>query len=193
MAIQIFDNFLAAESHKALAAYLRGPGWAYGAYSDSQPGGARYWYKHFAGLFQSVEEQADGAAVEAELEAFPPIAGMWAALRQTVLKDHDLIRSYANGYPYGADGGVHLDADVPGHLTALYFGHARWEPDWGGETVFFDAERRDVIGSAYARPNRLLLFPGDVPHVARGVSRTCQELRITLMFKVRQRGSGAGR
>jgi SM-20-related protein len=38
-----------------------------------------------------------------------------------------------------------------------------------------------------------VVFPGLIPHVARGVSRTCPMLRITLMFKTRLvlRGSPA--
>jgi len=183
--VRVIDNFLAAESHQKMASYLRGPGWAYGSYSDPSPGAPRYWYKHFAGLVNSAAEDASVGTIEGELANAPPIAAMWAAIRANVLPEHELLRCYANGYPYGADGGVHLDADVPGHVTALYFGHARWEPNWGGETVFFDSERQDVVATAYARPNRLVVFPGDLPHVARGVSRICPELRITLMFKAR--------
>ncbi|MFD1613155.1 2OG-Fe(II) oxygenase [Sphingomonas tabacisoli] len=185
MSVRVIENFLAPESHEQISAYLRGPGWAYGAYSDSNAPGIRYWYKHFAGMVRRADEDASQGA-EQQLAAFPPIAAMWAAIRDGILPGHELIRSYANGYPYGADGGVHLDADVPGHLTALYFAHPRWEPNWGGETVFFDREQKDVVATAYARPNRLVIFPGDLPHVARGVSRSCEELRITLMFKVRE-------
>jgi SM-20-related protein len=190
MSVRVVDQFLAPQSHEQVSAYLRGPGWAYGAFSDPDSKGVRYWYKHFAGLVLKAEESGnDPESAEAQLAAFPPVAAMWDAIRRAFLPNHELIRSYANGYPYGADGGVHLDADVPGHVTALYFAHPRWEPNWGGETVFFDRERQDVVATAYARPNRLVLFPGDLPHVARGVSRACEELRITLMFKARERSA----
>ena len=192
MSVHVFENALTPESHAQMSAYLRGPGWAYGAYSDAETRGVRYWYKHFAGMALRADEVSDAASAEAELAAFPPIAAMWSAIRNRYMPDCELIRSYANGYPYGADGGVHLDADVADHLTALYFAHPRWEPNWGGETVFFDRDLKDIVATAYARPNRLVIFPGDLPHVARGVSRACEELRITLMFKAR-RHVAAGR
>jgi SM-20-related protein len=94
-----------------------------------------------------------------------------------------LMRCYANGYPSGAEGGVHLDSLEPNHFTAIYYPHPAWDPDWGGETVLFNNDRSDIVASVYPRPNRLVIFRGNVPHVARGVTRRCQELRITLMFK----------
>ncbi|MGH7016591.1 MAG: hypothetical protein ACRED8_05840, partial [Caulobacteraceae bacterium] len=94
-----------------------------------------------------------------------------------------LTRCYANGYPSGAEGGVHLDSNLPTHFTAIYYPHLAWNPNWAGETLFFDAEGADVIAAVYPRPNRLAVFPGVIPHVARAVSRACPELRITLMFK----------
>ena len=65
-----------------------------------------------------------------------------------------------------------------------------WHPNYAGETVFFNDEGTDIIGTVYPRPNRMVLFSGSIPHVARGVSRVCPELRITLMFKTR--GPAAG-
>ena len=53
----------------------------------------------------------------------------------------------------------------------------------GGETVFFNREKTDIIACVYPKPNRLVIFRGNFPHVARGVSRTCPALRIALMFK----------
>jgi SM-20-related protein len=49
--------------------------------------------------------------------------------------------------------------------------------------VFFTQDGSDILASIYPKPNRLIVFPGAIPHVARGISRTCPKLRITLMFK----------
>jgi SM-20-related protein len=56
-----------------------------------------------------------------------------------------------------------------------------------GETVFFNQEETDIIASIYPKPNRLVMFQGTIPHTARGVSRICPVLRITLMFKTELR------
>jgi SM-20-related protein len=41
----------------------------------------------------------------------------------------------------------------------------------------------DIVSAVYPKPNRFVVFSGNIPHVARGVSRTCPKLRITLMYK----------
>ncbi|MGH6987287.1 MAG: hypothetical protein ACRED9_10680 [Caulobacteraceae bacterium] len=180
----IFDEVLEEGAQRELLAFLKGPGWAYGAYSDPSPGASRYWCKHFAGIVRDGAEPLVPEAFAAQLtSSAPPVAGLWRKLEAGILAGHRLTRCYANGYPSGAEGGVHLDSNLPTHFTAIYYPHLAWSPNWAGETLFFDAEGADVIAAVYPRPNRLVLFPGVIPHVARAVSRACPELRITLMFK----------
>jgi SM-20-related protein len=50
--------------------------------------------------------------------------------------------------------------------------------------LFFNELGDDVLCAVYPKPNRLVSFPGEIPHVARGISHMCPLLRITLMFKV---------
>jgi SM-20-related protein len=76
-----------------------------------------------------------------------------------------------------------LDSSVPTHFTLVYYPHLSGHPNYGGETVFFDPSGSDIIAAVYPRPKRLVAFPGTMPHVARGVSRKCPDLRVTLMFK----------
>ena len=108
---------------------------------------------------------------------------MWATLSSTILSGHKLTRCYANGYPSGCEGGLHQDSMIATHFTCIYYPHAEWHPNFAGETVFFTQDGSDILASIYPKPNRLIVFPGAIPHVARGISRTCPKLRITLMFK----------
>jgi SM-20-related protein len=85
--------------------------------------------------------------------------------------------------PAGAEGGLHMDSNVDTHLTSIYYPHPRWHPSLGGETLFFNKDGTDVIGAVYPKPNRLAVFPGTIPHVARPMSAKAKDLRITLMFK----------
>ncbi len=180
--IFVFDNFLADPDRQVLYNFLRGPGWAFGAHSDNAPEASRYWYKHFAGYERDGEDR-DVDAIAGELKTVPLVGTMWRRLTETYLRGHTLMRSYANGYPSGAEGALHLDSLEPNHFTTIYYPHAAWDPNFAGETVFFNRDRTDIIASVYPKPNRLLVFRGDIPHVARGVSRRCNDLRITLMFK----------
>lgn len=186
--IRVFDDLLPPDDRKPLLAFLKGPGWSYGAFSDSTPGAPRYWYKHFAGLVRDGPEPSDPLAYEAELGAYAPmVAQLWQKLKAGLLVGHALTRCYANGYPYGSDGGLHYDSNVDTHFTCIYYPHLVWHPNWSGETVFFNQAGDEIIASVYPRPNRLVVFPGNVAHIARGVARVCPEMRITLMFKTMMR------
>ncbi len=181
--VRLFDGLLAPDDQKALLTFLKGPGWAFGAFSDPTPGAGRYWYKHFAGLRRDGPEPTDPDRFEAELASAPLVAGLWRALKAGPLRGHALTRCYANGYPYGSEGGLHHDSNMSHHFTAIFYPHLSWHPNWAGETVFFNASGDEILASVYPRPNRLAVFPGTLAHLARGVSRVCPEMRITLMFK----------
>jgi SM-20-related protein len=188
--IAIYDDFLTSKDQQEVFEFLSGPGWAFGAFSDPAPGAPRYWFKHFAGIVRDGRETSDPIEFERQLSRnAPPVAKMWAGLRSGVLSGHVLSRSYANGYPSGAEGGLHMDSNIAEHFTTIYYPHTAWHPNFAGETLFFNKDGSDIIAAVYPRPNRLVVFPGVIPHVARGVSRACQHLRITLMFKTALEGS----
>jgi len=182
--LQVHDRFLPRDVQERVLALLKAPGWAFGAFSDAAPEASRYWYKHFAGYVKTGLEERDPAQIEAELRANAPLIGeVWSRIKASVLPGHELTRCYANGYPAGAEGGLHVDSNIPTHFTAIYYPHLSWRPNDAGETLLFNQAGDEIIAAIYPRPNRLAAFPGVIPHVARGVSRTCTQLRITLMFK----------
>jgi SM-20-related protein len=185
--IAIHDDVLSPGAQQAMLSFLQGPGWGFGAFSDPAPEASRYWYKHFAGYVKTGQEDHASDQIEGELERSAPLAAaMWRRIQSTILPGHRLARCYANGYPFGAEGGLHMDSNIPSHYTALYYPHLAWHPNYSGETVFFNAMGTEIIASVYPRPNRLVVFAGTIPHVARAISRKCPELRITLMFKTTQ-------
>jgi SM-20-related protein len=190
--ISVSDNVLPAEEQQAVFEFLKGPGWAFGGFSDKE--GARYFYKHFAGYHADPNAEAGPARFEQELLAASPlIAGVWERLRSGLLKGHALSRCYANGMPNGTDGSLHLDSNIDSHLTTIYYPHLSWHPNFAGETVFFDKSGSDIVASVYPRPNRIVMFSGTIPHVARATSRKGPDLRITLMFKTMPLADAAAR
>ena len=126
----------------------------------------------------------DSAAFERDLTRNAPIVStLWQALKAGVMRGHALTRCYANGYPVGAEAVDHAQRfGFPG----IYYPNLDWDPNYAGETVFFTADGSDIIRSVYPRPNRLVIFPGTIPHVARALTSRCPHLRITLMFKTMQ-------
>jgi SM-20-related protein len=185
--ISVHDNFLSKSEQAELFSFLSGPGWAFGAYSDPNPGSSRYWYKHFAGIVRDEREKIETGRFEGQLaQSVPLISKMWCLLRSNLLREHMLLRCYANGYPSGSEGGVHIDSNLHGDFTSIYYPHESWNANFGGETIFFNGNGNDILKAVFPKPNRLVVFPGLIPHVARGVSRSCPVLRITLMFKTRR-------
>lgn len=182
--IHLHDDILEPRLLADVQACLKDMSWKFGSMSYKAPGGYAYWYSHFAGTDFPENETSDCSDVLSH-EA-PVIGKMWKFLSGSVLDGHTLIRCYANGYPYGCEGLVHLDAKNPDDYTALFYPQA-WEPNWAGETVFLTRQQpMDVITATMPRANRLVVFQGNVPHVARGISRMCPLLRITLMFKTKR-------
>lgn len=179
----MYDDLLVPHWHKKIYGFLQQPGWETGWKSNARnPQAPTFLHKHFAGSRKSDHEGEEQYDCGDEL--VEPLSLFWAWLMDNgPMRDHTLVRCYANGYPYGSDGTLHTDSKDPRSFTAIYYPHDRWSPNWGGETVFFNREETDVVFVAYPRPNRLVVFPGTIPHVARGVSRICPVMRITLMFK----------
>lgn len=190
--IVVLDKVLGEERRAEILAFLDRPGWQHGAYSSPDIAMPRYFYKHFAGYAKSAQEDRDAAAIAAELDETAPIlAALWRDLLRKPLRNQLLSRCYANAMPAGVGGGVHLDSDCRDHLTAIYYPQPGWQADHGGETLFFNRSASEVIKAVVPKPDRLVIFPGTIPHVARPFYGPGHQQRITLMFKTLGRATGA--
>lgn len=183
--IKYYDNTLKEEYRKWVYDFLSSPGWKWGWQSSPKTDAYSFWHKHFAGHEIPDHDNPDApydCASELEKNSLL-LYRFWLYLESGILKGHTLVRCYANGQPYGSEGTLHTDSVSNTSFTTIYYPHEKWYPNWGGETVFFNDEKTDIIASIYPKPNRLITFEGTIPHVARSVSRVCPMLRITLMFK----------
>jgi SM-20-related protein len=182
--IHVFDNVMDSFSHEKTWEFLTGPGWSYGAYSDEHPAAPKYWYKHFAGYSASAQEDRDPGLIADELKATClPLFRMWCAIVAAFVPGQMLGRCYANRMEPGVGGGLHRDSNDPGHLTLIYYPNLTWSPRDAGETLFYDDAAQEVIRAVTPRPNRLVVFGGTIPHVARPLSALAGTDRVTLMFK----------
>jgi SM-20-related protein len=176
------DNVLPEPLRQQVYDFLRRGGWKFGHKSSAKRDEFSFWNRHFAGHRNGSKEVHYACAEELKRNA-PLLFAFWRYLERGPLKGRTLIRCYANAHTYGSDGTLHTDSKSDASYTAVYYPHAKWHPSWGGETVIFNADKSDISAAVYPRPNRLVVFRGSLPHVARGVARICPELRITLMYK----------
>jgi SM-20-related protein len=179
--VGIRDHFVPEALRMSLMALMRRPIWAYGWKSVRARDRYGFWHAHFAGGDEDERSSCEDAL--AGLPASSPVLALWGLLSQNMLKGHRPIRVYANGHTYGTEGYIHTDNEDPRFFTTIYYAHGLWEADWAGETVFFSAESGEILHAVLPMPGRIVTFNGATPHAARGVSRECPELRISLVFK----------
>jgi SM-20-related protein len=178
----VLDNVLTGPMRQQVNDFLCGPGWKFGHKSSARRDMFSFWSRRFAGYHKGTKSKQYDCADELR-QTVPLLHGFWNHLAGGPFRGRTLVRCYANAHTYGSDGTVHTDSKRDDSHTAVYYPHEVWEPDWAGETIVFDAGMTDIIAAVYPKPNRLFVFKGNLPHVARGVSRTCPVLRVTLMFK----------
>lgn len=92
-------------------------------------------------------------------------------------------RAYTNVAAYGDMLFTHTDCLPDQHdLTALWYLCAQWDLEWGGETVFFDAND-EIAHAVRPRPGRLVVFDGAIKHAGRPPNRICYAPRYTMAIK----------
>jgi hypothetical protein len=122
-----------------------------------------------------------------------PRTSLWLATEKAVaaLRPDDRLRPYRCYTNYASFGDVlltHVDA-LPDtrEMTALWFLCDRWETEWGGETLFYDASG-DAQLAVSPKPGRLLLFDGAIRHAGKPPNRNCPIGRYTFAIKLRAAG-----
>ena len=97
-------------------------------------------------------------------------------------------RAYVNCSVYGDSYYLHRDCVAQDqHVTALYYANLEWQPDWGGETIYYNDEE-DAELAITPRPGRLVIARGAVLHRGNVPSRSCYEERYTLAYKLNALG-----
>lgn len=96
-----------------------------------------------------------------------------------------LVRAYANAHTYGVEGYIHRDSKFAEDQTVVIYYEKDWKPEWAGETIFLNEAEDDVIKAILPKYGRMSVFPGNIKHAGRGVSRICPVARKVLVLKGR--------
>ncbi len=184
--IVVLDDVLPAEAYDNLARFVASEPMEYGSRSNARTDPHGHWTRRFVAAGR--HNLADVSFLIEETPQFEALNAAWRTLRDARLPDSLLIRCYLNGYTFGTDGYFHTDSERADERTAILYMADKWDPDWAGETTFLDA-RGEIVKSVLPKRNRAVIFPGNVRHAARGVSRKCTILRETLIFKARRKRS----
>lgn len=92
--------------------------------------------------------------------------------------------AYINVLRFGNSTSIHCDAPyfVKDNKTVIVYLNPVWDPEWGGETIFFD-DSLDAKYIVQPRPGRVVLFDGRIPHTARPPGPKFLYNRWILAFK----------
>ena len=184
--VQVVDNFLPRETYEHLWRYAANLPLVYGSRSNSNSDSHGHWNANFTSAGKN--NLADVSSALDSTAELGPIKSAWSFLRECYIADGTLIRCYLNAYTYGTDGYFHIDSNRSDDRTTVIYLADQWDPDWAGETVFLD-DSGNIIKAVLPKRNRAVIFPSNIRHAARSVSRKCEKLRRTVIFKTRKRGS----
>lgn len=165
--LEILEDLVPAELHRAAWEVCSAKRWYFGHGSNDSDWG-RFWKMDLDGdaIFNAIW---DLARPKCEALAGGPLR---------------VLRQYANGHTYGLGGQPHLDDDLPGTFTLLYYPNPEWKDGWDGETVYLDPSG-DIAMAVRPRPNRAVFFDSRIPHAGRAPGRQCPALRVTVAYKLR--------
>jgi hypothetical protein len=93
-------------------------------------------------------------------------------------------RAYVNSAVYGDSYYIHRDSpEHSSNVTVLYYANLIWQPDWGGETIFYKDDN-DAVLAVSPRPGRLVVSRGAILHRGTVPTQDCHEARLTIAYKL---------
>jgi Rps23 Pro-64 3,4-dihydroxylase Tpa1-like proline 4-hydroxylase len=106
-------------------------------------------------------------------------------LERFIPKDqYTISRSYINLGIHSDIHKIHVDDFVSKKsITCLIYLNRNWDCDWGGETIFYDDERKDIKFISPYIPGRIIIFDGSIPHSAKPQHFNAPPYRFTLALK----------
>ena len=79
---------------------------------------------------------------------------------------------------------IHVDAPSKGQgITMLIYPNIEWGANHGGETVFYEEDKREMVYLNPYVPGRICIFDGSIPHCAKPQALVGPKYRITIACK----------
>lgn len=175
--IQVMDNVIDKRKLQACQYFLEKAAWRYG-----WPSNTDMPYGHWnVDLSQTPKHNSADVASKVP----PVVLEIWKDVNKAFFHNKaTLVRCYANRHTFGTEGYIHTDSDRTEDQTCVVYMDTNWDVDWGGETTFYSTDKSAIINAVIPSFGRTAVFPGNIPHCAKPISRICPKVRTTLMFKV---------
>ena len=92
-------------------------------------------------------------------------------------KDYKLLRASVNLSVRSDTNFAHTHKD---EIAIIYYINLKWQPEWAGETLFYNEGQTEVVYTSLYTPDRLIIFNGNIPHTIRVQSNTGPHYRFSL-------------
>lgn len=70
----------------------------------------------------------------------------------------------------------------PNEISVLIYINPTWHIDWGGETIFYKNDFKEILYTSLYTPNRCIIFDGNIPHTIKSQNLLGPSYRFTLTF-----------
>lgn len=175
--IRCFDDVIPEDLLSECITEVERRGWQYGWRSNKMLG-----FGHWNIVLSDSKVERE----EVYHEVPQCIRNLWDYIQPRFLPTTPvLVRAYANAHTYGVEGYIHRDSKFAEDQTVVIYYEKDWKPEWAGETIFLNEAEDDVIKAILPKYGRMSVFPGNIKHAGRGVSRICPVARKVLVLKGR--------
>ena len=177
--IRCFDDCIPDELLTECITEVERRGWQYGWRSNKMLG-----FGHWNIVLSDSKVERE----EVYHEVPQCIRDLWDYIQPRFLPTTPtLVRAYANAHTYGVEGYIHKDSKFAEDQTVVIYYEKDWKPEWAGETIFLNEKEDDILKAILPKYGRMSVFPGNIKHAGRGVSRICPVARKVLVLKRRPR------
>jgi Rps23 Pro-64 3,4-dihydroxylase Tpa1-like proline 4-hydroxylase len=159
--IKIYNDFLTSEHAVVINSFVLKSLYQIGWYDTEDPEHARYPNLHSV---YGIEELN-------KIKILDPI------LRKVKHKKITLKRCIVNLTKPLDINFIHVH---PKQTVALYYVNLNWNPEWGGETIFYNDDKKKTKLTNLYTPNQLVIFDGSIPHTIKSQNLMGPTYRFTL-------------
>ena len=106
-------------------------------------------------------------------------------------EEHEFDNAYVNCGLVNDSHEIHVDGPRPKQVvTMLVYPNRHWEPNWGGETAFYEEDQSELVYLNPYVPGRICIFDGSIPHCAKPQALIGDKYRYTIAVKFSRISAG---
>jgi len=150
-------------------------------------GGAMFWYYEvfLSDSFYFKENSGQWTHEPKWVEGIHPIWNkIYEKVKELAGPNFIMWRYIINGQTWGQEGEAHTDfvGSTTNSETFILYLNEEWDPEWGGETIFYHPRTMDERGRVAVSPGKIISYDSRVKH--RGSAPKDKNiLRVTLAIQ----------